>query len=79
MEASRREVQDGRDICIGVVDSLCCRAETNTIKQLYANKKLKQILKIKRIYPYVYICIYNRTTLLYSKNEHNIVSQLDFN
>ena len=26
---------------IYIVDSLCCRTETNTIKQLYANKKLK--------------------------------------
>ena len=27
---SGREVQEGKDVCIHIADSLCCTAETNT-------------------------------------------------
>ena len=29
-EWNGKEVQEGRDICVHIADSLCCRAETNT-------------------------------------------------
>ena len=37
---SRKETQDGGDMCISIADSCLCTAETNNIvKQLYANQK----------------------------------------
>ena len=33
------EIQESRgDICIRITDSLCCKAETNIMKQLHSNK-----------------------------------------
>ena len=36
-----REAHQGGDICILVVDSHCCPAETNIAKQLYCDKNIK--------------------------------------
>ena len=36
-----KEGSRGMGICITMVDSLCCTAETNTVKQLYSNYKEK--------------------------------------
>ena len=37
-----KEIQKRGDICILIADSLCYKAETNTIvKQLYSNKDVK--------------------------------------
>ena len=30
-DGRRREVQEGRDICVHITDSLCCTTETNKI------------------------------------------------
>ena len=30
-----REAQEGRDICIHIVDSLCCTGETNTTSNIF--------------------------------------------
>ena len=51
MEGGREGDTRGRgygDICIHIVDSLCCTAETNNmVKQLYSNK---DVLKKKTYY-----------------------------
>ena len=39
------------DICICIADSLCYKAETNTIvEQLYSNKDVKQTKKIQWLF-----------------------------
>ena len=46
-----REVQEGGDMCISMVDSCCCMAETNTTLQsnylpIKNKNKLKKIFKL---------------------------------
>ena len=38
-QGGRKEVQEGRDICIPKADSCCCVAETTILKSNYPPKK----------------------------------------
>ena len=44
-EGGGKEVQEGRDICIHIADSLCCTAETNTTLQINCTP-IKNLLNI---------------------------------